>query len=129
MDQKIQKARERLANMEIEAAKVLNIREEPTNAAFTKLENAIRTLMVAMHSCQQLPPQLAEAAAAVTTCLPVPPVSLDYLEETAPEGAENKRSLEAEAAMTEFDMVDDEDEQAFIAMARRLKKARRSGPY
>lgn len=113
--------------MKIEAAKVLNIREEPTNAAFAKLADAVRTLMFAMHSCQ-LPAQAVDAAAAATTCLPVSPLSLDYLEVTVPDAAENERSLEVDAAMTEFDMVDDEDEQVFIAMARRLQRARRTGP-
>ena len=35
------------------------------------LENAVRMLMVAMHACRQnLPPQLAQAVTAVSSCLP-----------------------------------------------------------
>ena len=91
--------------------------------------------MVAMHAPrQELPTQVSEAVEAVATCLPPPPPSKDYAEENFSDmdesnsaiespGTTRPLSLDADAAIAELDMVDDEDESALLALAQRLKQA------
>ena len=121
MDQEIQKARERLANMEIEAAKVLNIPIAQHNeGAMNALEDAVRTLMVAMHSCQQLPSQVAEAVEALATCLPPSRPSDD-----SGRGLEEADVIEEEERiMMEMDRDLEDHELLALAKELRVKRAR-----
>ena len=66
----IQESEMRLQRMESEASKTMC-------STVSGLEDAVRMLMVAMHSCQDLPPKLAGAVEAVSKCLPVTGVSED----------------------------------------------------
>ena len=70
IDKELRKARTRLADMEVEAAKQLNMQPKVAENTSSGLEDAVRMLMVAMHTCQNLPPKLAEAVAVVSSCLP-----------------------------------------------------------
>ena len=134
MAQELADAEDRLKNLEAEAADLLHLKTPPPPPALNgneALMDAVRTLMVSLHRLD-IPPQIREAATAVQQQLPDEPLSEDYTgdaseEETGPEAA--KRALEVQEVMTEFDMMDDEDDVALIAMARRLKRARRAGPY
>ena len=123
MDQEIQKAQERLANMEIEAAKVLNIpKAQNSEGAINALEDAVRTLMVAMHSCQQLPPQVAQAAEALATCLPPARPSDD-----SGRGLEEADVVEEEERIM-MEMDRDLEDHQLLALAKelRVKRARTS---
>jgi len=132
--QELADAEDRLKNLEAEAPVLLQLKPPlppPALNGNEALMDAVRTLMVSLHRLD-IPPQIREAATAVQQQLPDEPLSEDYTgdapeEETGPEAA--KRALEAQEVMTEFDMMDDEDDVALIAMARRLKRARRAGPY
>ena len=123
MYQEIQKARERLANMEIEAAKVLNIpKAQNSEGAINALEDAVRTLMVAMHSCQQLPPQVAQAAEALATCLAPARPSDD-----SGRGLEEADVVEEEERiMMEMDRDLEDHELLALAKELRVKRARTS---
>ena len=139
IDKELRKARTRLADMEAEAAKQLNMQPKLAENTSSGLEDAVRMLLVAMHACQTLPPNLAEACAAVSTCLPQPGVSEDVHEMSMDGGASLREeevpagqldvALPSSDAMAELDLVDEEDEAALVEMARRLKRARRAAPY
>ena len=70
IDKELAEARKRLVGMEVEATRELNMQPKVAVNASSGLEDAVRMLMVAMHTCQNLPPQLAEAVAVVSSCLP-----------------------------------------------------------
>ena len=75
----IHETRTRLQRMETEAAKTMGVVENATSG----LEDAVRMLMVAMHTCRDLPPKLAGAVEAVSKCLPIIVVSDDAGREEA----------------------------------------------
>ena len=137
--QEVAEAEARLSRLEAEAAKQLNVQPKLAENTSSGLEDAVRMLLVAMHACQTLPPNLAEACAAVSTCLPQPSVSEDVHEMSMDGGASLREeevpagqldvALPSSDAMAELDLVDDEDEVALVEMARRLKRARRATPY
>ena len=85
--------------------------------------------MVTIHKFEQLPPHVGEAMAIVSQCLPEEPCSEDHVEEVPIEarvrGVTRPVVPDADTTIAELDMVDDEDEEALLAMARRLKRARR----
>lgn len=81
-EQELEAARRRAAALEEDARAELQAR--PATQA-DGLEDAIRTLMVALHSLPlQLPPQVRSAASAVAGLLPQHAPSADFLEEAAP---------------------------------------------
>ena len=72
----INESEARLQQMETQAAKTMG------SIGGSGLEDAVRMLMVAMHSCKDLPQNLAGATEAVSKCLPAPAVSEDAYEES-----------------------------------------------
>ena len=131
LEKELSDARKRLVAMEAEAARNLNVQPASNEGAMTALEDAVRTLMVAMHSSrEQLPPQLYAAVEAVSTILPAPPPSKDYLEEEedTPGRAERTPVHDSDIAMDDLEAAEDEDDVALLEIARRLKRARRTGP-
>ena len=122
IEKDLSETRKRLACMEAEAAKVLNVQRTPAPNGTEALMDAVRTLMVSLHRLD-IPPEIQQAATAVQQQLPEEPVSEDYTG-NAPE-EEPRGASEEESTMEEFDRMDDEDDVALLAMARRLKRARR----
>ena len=130
MKQEMAGAEDRLKRLEVEAADLLHLKP-PVEAdsslnAFKTLEDAVRTLMIAMHaSRQQLPLQVAEVVEVVATCLPTPPPSKDYEGENT---NHEKRSHESDEDEDEDDLMaelDEEDSEAkLLEIARRLKAKR-----
>ena len=127
----LDEAKTRLEAMRTEAAEVLQKAPPAANANET-LVDAVRTLMVSMHRFE-LSEQVTQAAAAVTRALPQESPSEDCLEEvvveTRAQGTTRARPGDADAAMEELDSLHDEDDIALMAIARRLKVARRAAPY
>ena len=73
IEREFKEVRKRMADMETEAAKELNLQPRIAVNVNTGLEDAVRMLMVAMHTCRQnLPPKLAEAITVVSNYLPIP---------------------------------------------------------
>ena len=70
IETELNEARKRLADMGAEAAKELSLQQTNAVNVGSGLEDAVRMLMVAMHTCQNLPLQLAGAIAVVSNCLP-----------------------------------------------------------
>ena len=106
------------------------------------LEDAIRTLMVALHSLPlQLPPQVCSAASAVAGLLPQHAPSADFLEEVAPVAEHTVAAGRLEEPLggtvdadgdLEFDIdlepVADESIAAYAARVKTVvSKSRRSG--
>ena len=112
----------------MEAEALESLQGKPPVANYTEaLTDAVRTLLVTMHR-HEAPAQVTEAMAAVTRFLPEEPPSEDFTGDSADRGLTRPLPPDMDATIEEFDMVDDEDEEALIAMARRLKRARRTGP-
>ena len=68
----------------------------------------------------------------VSQLLPEDTVSEDVEDiavDTEPRGVTRPPPPDADPSMAELDMVDEKDEQALVAMARRLKLVRRAAPY
>ena len=128
MEQELADAEDRLKRLEVEAADLLHLKPpveaNSSSNAFKALEDAVRTLMIAMHaSRQQLPPQVAEAVEVVATCLPTPPPSKDYEGESTNNDKRGHESDEDEDDLMAG--LDDEDsEDKLIEIARRLKAKR-----
>ena len=112
----------------MEAAELLHLKPpveaDPSPNGFKALEDAVRTLMIAMHaSRQQLPSQVAEAVEVVASCLPTPPPSKDYEgESTNIDKRSHESDEDEEDLMAELDDEDSEDK--LIEIARRLKAKR-----
>ena len=70
IEAELNEARKGLADMGAEAAKELRLQQTPAVVVGSGVEDAVRMLMVAMHTCQNLPPQLAKAVAVVSSCWP-----------------------------------------------------------
>ena len=119
----ISEANERLKQMEAEAANILNVpKAKHSEGATNALEDAVRTLMVAMHSCQQLPPQVAQAAEALATCLPPARPSDD-----SGRGLEEADVVEEEERiMMEMDRNLEDHELLALVKELRVKRARTS---
>ena len=131
MEKEITEAQERLKAMGKEASAVLNIAPPfPENRQVEALADAVRMLMVVMHK-HALPPHAAEAVTALAQHLPEEPPSEDYVEEadTNTRGVRRPLPEDADTAMDELDGIEDEDEEALLEMARRLKRARRTAPF
>lgn len=123
----LEEARVRLQAMEAEAFETLQGKPPVINYA-EALTDAVRTLLVTMHR-HEAPAQVNEAMAIVTRFLPEEPPSEELTEDPVDRGLTRPLPPDMDATIEEFDMVDDEDEEALIAMARRLKRARRTSPH
>ena len=135
MEKEIAVVQDRLRAMERETATLLNCTPPPAQSQQVEaLAEAVRTLMVVMHK-HDLPPQVAEAVTVVTQHLPEEPFSEDYVEEvpieTRPRGVTRPLAPDADtdASMQEWDDIEEEDDVALLAMARRLKRARQTAPF
>jgi F0F1-type ATP synthase membrane subunit b/b' len=113
IDKELRKARTRLADMEAEAAKQLNMQPKLAENTSSGLEDAVRMLLVAMHACQTLPPNLAEACAAVSTCLPQPGVSED-VHEMATDGGVNLKEEDVPAGQLDVALPSGSSERTLV---------------
>ena len=93
------------------------------------LEDAVRMLLVTLHSCQ-LPPQASEAAQSIMSLLPTPPPSMDAKDKPLDVPAPTGMSDEA-LSWTKRELEDIEDsDAALLTWAKRLKVAsHRTAPY
>ena len=142
--QSIAEARERLKKMEEEV-----VDELAPNRKGLDLEEAVRMLMVTMHSCQQLPSAVTEAASAVVNLLPNAEVSQEA-EEVALDGPALAESLVPparldsalpmdvqdanvkecwETAIGEIAAIDAGSDADLLAWARSVKSSIRANPY
>ena len=125
--QEVTDAEDRLSKLEAEAADLLHLKQPAdVNAsldAFKALEDAVRTLMVTMHSSRhQLPQQVTEAVDMVTTCLPTTRPSNDYVEENSSDVDAGLDDDDDDLLMEELDEEDSDDK--LLEIARRLKAKR-----
>ena len=123
-------ARKRLQQMEAEAREALSMPPPPPANASDALADAVRTLMVVMHKFN-LPAHVGEAMSSVVQCLPQEPPSEDYAEEPCVDeaiGVDAANINDSDTAMDELEAAEGEDDVALLAIARRLKRARRTGP-
>ena len=136
--------RDQLARMEAEATAELIPQGGSTN-----LEEAVRMLMVTMHTCQQLPPQVAEAATAVVQLLPNHEPSRDgedmavdgnqAAEADIPAGqvdaplpTDTRESVEKchwKEAWAEISDIDLDADSELLAWAKSVKSRSRTQPY
>lgn len=128
----MEESRQRLKLLEAEAA------EDFAGEGVSKsLEDAVHTLMVALHSCQ-LPPEVTNAAGTVVSMLPRPPVSEDVPDMEPPQVQSVDESgvpagcldvaLPDTAVMEELGGIEDDSDAALAAWARRVKRIRHT-PY
>ena len=123
--QEVTDAEDRLSKLEAEAADLLHLKQPAdVNAsldAFKALEDAVRTLMITMHSSRhQLPPQVTEAVDMISTCLPTTRPSNDYVESDVEAGLNGDD--DDDLLMEELDEEDSDDK--LLEIARRLKAKR-----
>ena len=113
MERDITEAEDRLKAMEAEAAKQLNVQPKLAENTSSGLEDAVRMLLVAMHACQTLPPNLAEACAAVSTCLPQPGVSED-VHEMSTDGGVNLKEEDVPAGQLDVALPSGSSERTVV---------------
>ena len=124
--------RAKLAESERELAAEVTPKGATMSAEVTNsLEDAVRMLLVTLHSCQ-LPQQASEAAQTIVDLLPKSPGPMEVEEMSVDRGASADDPVPAQAldwTKRELEVIEDSD-AALLTWAKRLKAASyRTAPY